>query len=725
MAVWYGGGKARAPMLESSPRAKREIWRRDIKAIKGLGFNTIRCWIDWATGEPAEKQYHLENLEVLLELAEQEGMKLVLQVYMDAAPDWVGRKYPDAQFVSAGGEVLKSESAPGYCFDHPQVRQAMLDFYAALAARARRSPAFLGWDLWSEPHVINWATPTYLTNPEFCFCRHSIARYRRWLQQKYGSLDALNQAWYRRFTAWDEVEPNRLSTILSYTDYIDWRNFIMVKLGEDLRARYEAVKKVAPDRVATSHAAGPSMFSSPLSGDGTPDDWIMARQTDYWGTSLYPKHSGPNSYEPATRGARLDFTRSASYSGGGRGFWIGELQGGFGTVALNVGLTVTPADLRMWTWSALSRGAKGINFYAWYPMNSGYESGGYGLIQLDGTITERSRVAGEIATVVNRNQKLFLEAHPVRAQVAIVYNPLSYMVGGRQRAASYGGIQGEVAGIERNSLTGYYRALFPTNVPVDFIHINELDNIGQYKLVILPYPLMLPEKTGKQFADYVGNGGTLVAEARTGWNNERGYAADVIPGMGLDLVFGCKETDVQTVPGGRISLEWTGTEIPGIRPRDRIPGRAFEETLEPRGRQSRIVAHWSSGAPAAVTSTYGKGKTLALGTYIGAAYESLRDETARRLIAGLAEWAGVESPVSASTEVEVRLLESGKDTLMFVFNHQQQASAPEITLRRSDEVVATDVVTGSPVTSTRSREGLRISRRMEPGDVWVVRLSPR
>ncbi len=278
MAVWYGGGKARAPMLEPGPRAKRELWRRDVQAIQKLGFNAIRCWMDWATGEPAERQYRFDTLEVLLEIAEQEGLKLVLQVYMDAAPDWVGRKYPDSLFISAGGQAMKPESAPGYCFDHPGVRKAMLDFYAALAERARRSPAFIGWDLWSEPHVINWATATYLPNAEFCFCPHTVARYRTWLQAKYGSLDALNEAWYRRFNSWDEVEPNRLSTILSYTDYIDWRNFIMVKLGEDLHARYETVKRIAPDRVATSHAAGPSMFGSPLSGDGSPDDFIMARQ---------------------------------------------------------------------------------------------------------------------------------------------------------------------------------------------------------------------------------------------------------------------------------------------------------------------------------------------------------------------------------------------------------------------------------------------------------------
>src|SRR5688572_394210 len=203
VAVWYGGGKARAPMLEADARSKKELWRQDVRRIKALGFNTLRAWIDWASGEPSEGQYNFETLDVLLELAEDEGLKLVLQVYMDAAPPWIGEKHPDSLFVSSNGQSIKPETSPGYCRDHPGVRTADVAFYSALAARARRSRAFIGWDLWSEPHVINWANPTWIPNPEFCFCPNTLKRYRTWLEKKYGTLDRLNEAWYRRFTNWD------------------------------------------------------------------------------------------------------------------------------------------------------------------------------------------------------------------------------------------------------------------------------------------------------------------------------------------------------------------------------------------------------------------------------------------------------------------------------------------------------------------------------------------
>ena len=192
MSVWYGGGKARAPMLERDPLGKVDVWRKDVAQIRKLGFNTLRCWIDWASGEPEEGRYRFDTIDVLLKLATEQGMKVVVQVYMDSAPSWVGRKYPDSFFISSDGSVIRPETAPGYCRDHAGVSEAERKFYTALAQRAGKSPAFLGWDLWSEPHVINWATPTYIARPEFCFCRHTMARFRDWLRKKYKTLDALN-----------------------------------------------------------------------------------------------------------------------------------------------------------------------------------------------------------------------------------------------------------------------------------------------------------------------------------------------------------------------------------------------------------------------------------------------------------------------------------------------------------------------------------------------------
>jgi beta-galactosidase len=597
-----------------------------------------------------------------------------------------------------------------------------------VARRAGASPAFLGFDLWSEPHVINWANPTYIQNPEFCFCRNTVARFREWLKRRYGTLDALNGAWYRRYASWDEVEPNRLSTILSYTDYVDWKRFIADKLGEDLRARYEAAKRGAPDRVATSHAAGVGLFSSPHHWEGQSDDWTMAAQVDYYGTSFYPKHSAFVDRDVEWRVALLDFARSFGFAGGGRGFWIGELQGGSGTIALNVSPTVTSADLRIWTWSALARGAKAICTYADYPMSTGYESGGFGLIQLDGTVTERARVAGAIARLVGDRSALFLGARPPRSEVAVVYNPLAHFVGGRQRAAAYGGPPGEVAGIERDSLLGIHRALFPTNVPLDFVHADRMkaSDLATYKLVLLPYPLMMPAAAARELREYVHGGGALVVEARAGWNDERGHAADTIPGLGLAEVVGARETDVQTVEKGKATLQ-AEEGLPGLRPGELLPGRWYEESLEPTAPGARVVARFASGAPAAVVSTYGRGKVLMLGSYVSAGYISQPEEAGRRFSDGLLDWAGVRRPATVDGDpVEVRLLQSGREHLAFVFNHAAAPATTAVTLRVPlDGRVVEEISSGESVAAKAVADGFEWQGTIPPRDVRILRIRPR
>jgi beta-galactosidase len=94
------------------------------------------------------------------------------------------------------------------------------------------------------------------------------------LKAKYKTLDALNAAWYRGFERWEQVEPPRSSTILSYTDYIDWRTYIDDKLAGDLKTRVEAIRSGQPGPTTlainkeliqpiTSHAAVPGLFTSP------------------------------------------------------------------------------------------------------------------------------------------------------------------------------------------------------------------------------------------------------------------------------------------------------------------------------------------------------------------------------------------------------------------------------------------------------------------------------
>ncbi len=85
VAVWYSGGKARAPMLETITPDSAGLWEEDLSKIKQLGFNTVRTWVEWNVAEPQEGKYHLENLDLLLRLANEVDLKVIVQVYVDSA----------------------------------------------------------------------------------------------------------------------------------------------------------------------------------------------------------------------------------------------------------------------------------------------------------------------------------------------------------------------------------------------------------------------------------------------------------------------------------------------------------------------------------------------------------------------------------------------------------------------------------------------------------------
>jgi beta-galactosidase len=736
VGVWYSGGKARAPMLERIDASSEQRWGKDLDQIKSLGFNTVKTWVDWATAEPQPGQYHLENLDLLLKLAQQRGLRVVVQLYLDSAPDWVGKRYPDGKFVDRSGAVIESQSAPGFCIDHPGVRKEIVGFLSELSRRANQFTALYAWDVWSEPHVINWAEFPYLTNPEFCFCPNSQRRFREWLKQKYGTLDAINAAWYRHFENWEQVEPPRGSTILSYTDYLDWRAFIDDKLAGDLRTRVDAIRSADRQHPITSHAASPGMFGLPTDGYGNPDDWKMAANADYYGTSIYPRHSQstrPWPYQMLSAG--LDFERSAGRSYG-KGFWIGELQAGQGITGMRIADPVRGDDEKYWMWKVVSHGARQIAIYAYYPMSSGFESGGYGLINLDGTLTPRSQEAGKTAQIIAREGRELLEARPAPAQVAVLYNRLSYMVGGAQPSLS------RLGNATRDSLMGLHRAFFEQQIPIDFISPVDLieNRAAQYKIIFLPFPVMMSKDTAEAVTRYIQNGGTVVAEARLAWNDERGFASDRVPGFNFSEVFGVREKEIRNNEKP-ILKTLAAPELAGLTAGTDVQTEAFEEDLEPAS-GTTVLARWPNNEAAVTSHAFGKGKAIMVGSFAALTYQRHPEAAStKHFLLALARAAGVTPEVevsgNGSSEVEVRRMlvrVTPRGEYCFVFNHAAAAADAKITIANGWQTAfATDVLTGNPVDvgagnprkmiPQPTNGKIVLSKTVPAGGVWVVRLN--
>ena len=721
VAVWYGGGKARAPMQERLNATSAERWGKDLDAIKAAGFNTVKTWVDWATAEPREGEFSFANLDLLLRLAQEHGLKVIIQIYLDSAPDWVGVKYPDGRFVDRSGTVIQSQSAPGFCIDHARVRREVTKFLEALSRDANRRAALYAWDVWSEPHVINWAEFPFLTNPEFCYCDSSQARFREWLKGKYKTLAALNAAWYRNFENWEQVTPPRFPTILSYADYLDWRAFMDDKLAGDLKTRVDAIRVADSVHLVTSHAAVPGLFTSPADGYGEPDDWKMSTTADFFGTSLYAKHSeSTRPWSHAMLSAGLDFTRSAGHSFR-KGFWIGELQAGQGATGMRIAEPVTPREEESWMWQAVAHGARELAIYAWYPMSSGFESNGYGLIQLDGSLTDRARAAGNVARIIARHGAELLSGTPAPAQIAILYNRLSYMVGGSQPSLS------KLGNAERDSLLGLHRAFSEQQIPVDFVHPEDVtaNKLAQYKILFLPFPVMMSREVAEGVKRYVESGGTAVAEARLAWNDERGFASEVIPGFGLADVFGAREKVIRPVENPVLRMEASNV-LPGLGASLAVGGEAFEEELEPLS-GAHVLARFENGEAAAVERAYGKGKAAMVGSFLAMAYQRRHEEATKRFVTSLAQAAGLTSEAEVSgggtSEIEVRRLVSEHRQIVFVFNHAKDSADVQISLRLSWPLRTARELVDDRAVEFQTEKGRSLFRgKLTADGIWIFEL---
>jgi beta-galactosidase len=448
----------------------------------------------------------------------------------------------------------------------------------------------------------------------------------------------------------------------------------------------------------------------------------MTRSVDHYGTSIYPKHAAAAApWSPVRLTSALDGIRSAARD---KGWWIGELQAGQGATGVRVAAPVTGADLRLWGWASISRGARAISYYAWYPMSSGYESNGYGMINLDGTVTDRAKAAGEFAGVVARNSALFAPLRPHPSRIAILYNRLSYMVGGNTVAPG---------SVVRNSMLGIYRALFEQNIQADFIHPDEViaGSASKYDVVYLSYPVMLQQPVAEALKAYVRGGGTLISEARPAWNDERGAANVRIPGGGLDEIFGARERELRSSETITFTME---RDLDGaLAP---LAGRvfnglAFAEHLDVTGASARVLARFGGdgdrpGDPAIVMSPHGRGRAILIGTFPSAAFEQdpekmrATGELLQRLVAS----AGVVPEIridGAAGLVEARLLESSDAVLIIAINHGETAQqvtfsfGPDI-----PEAIWQNMETGAAVNFVQTASGPTYAHTFAPRDVMVL-----
>jgi beta-galactosidase len=256
-------------------------------------------------------------------------------------------------------------------------------------------------------------------------------------------------------------------------------------------------------------------------------------------------------------------------------------------------------------------------------------------------------MAGKVARWANAHPELW-KSRPIKGEIGIVFVRESEIFNYVQRGSTQHYAE---------SARGAYQAFFDSNIQADFV---DIDDIGEYPAIYLPYPVMLKEATARKLMQYVEQGGSLISEGTPGYFGEGGKVGTVQPNLGLDKLFGAKEEYVEFTPDLLANLK---VRVMGHN----IDGALFLQEYSAAG--GTTAGWYENGKSAAMENHYGKGKTLLIGTFPGAGYYAHHSPESKAFFASLLAWAGIEQNVrSDDPDIKARVHTGPGGTYLWVVN---------------------------------------------------------
>ncbi|WP_240674929.1 beta-galactosidase [Cellulomonas endophytica] len=183
----------------------REVWHEDVRLMREAGVTVVTLGVfAWGTVETSDGVRDWAWLDEVVDLLHAHGVAVDLATPTAAPPSWLLAAHPDIAPVLADGFREPPGGRNAWCPSHPVYRRYALRHVEALARRYGRHPAVRLWHVGNELGGGNAR----------CFCDRSAAAFRGWLEQRHGSLEAVNaawgtQQWGHRYGAWEEVLPPR------------------------------------------------------------------------------------------------------------------------------------------------------------------------------------------------------------------------------------------------------------------------------------------------------------------------------------------------------------------------------------------------------------------------------------------------------------------------------------------------------------------------------------
>ena len=607
-------------------------WRIDAEMMKRAGINTVRMGeFAWSAFEPAEGTYDFAWMERALDLLHSHGIRTVMCTMSRTPPPWVFRRYPGIVNVGLDGQrsLLGGRYTVG--LGHPEFQQISQGIDEAVVSHFAGHPAIVGWQIDNE-----------IGGGNDCYCQDCQSRFYAYLEEKYSSIDALNEAWGSNFwsftlTDWSEVPvPTTNAQVM-----LEYRRFMSKTNIDFARRRYELIHRLDPDKWVTTN------FQS-----------MRAHHTDYHELAKTIDVNGMNHYPARSPEFILDLYR------GSRGkVFVAEQY----TRLVNV--DAAEAWMRQWAWMAIAHGACGINFFRWRQARWGQEQFADGLLPHSGQENRRyrhlARMGDEIAKVGD-----LIDTTAPQSDVALL---LSYET---RWAFDHARLPDSMRALD--DVVRYHAAMQRRNISIDVL--NPAEDLAGHRLVIAPRLFVVNEAIADNLSTFVHGGGILCLTAATGVTDANGKSFDTSrPGLLTDLA-GIVVTDLLPLDTP-VALECDG--IPGL---DAAECTIMADEVEPTTAEviATYAGGWRAGRPAITHRQVGQGHVFYVGTV-------LTGDALTALTTYLCELADVHPVLETPDGVMAYQRRSDTVSLLFLLNNTEETQ--HVTVGAG----WTDALSGEPV----------------------------
>lgn len=616
-----------------------ERWARDAELMREAGFNVVRLTeFAWNRIERTEGSFTFDWLDRLIGTMARHGIKVILGTPTASPPKWIMDRHPEMYKRDIYGHVRGFGTRMHYCFNSVAYPHYVRRIVGAMAERYGCDPNVVGWQIDNEFGCVDTT---------WCYCDTCKTAFQEWLRQKYGTIDALNEAWgtivwNNMYNAFEEIETPKLTVYqLHNPSYqLDYRRFSSEAVVRFQDIQIELIRSLAPGVPITHNMMG--VFNEI-------DYYKLAARLDVSGLDIYPNFPDNEPINPYTPALHHDMTRGFKAAN----YWVLEHQSGTpGAHILKE--TPKPGELRRWTYQSIAHGADAIVYFRWRTAVVGAEQYWHGILQHSG---EPGRKYAEVRQVGAELAKLapHLDGSIIRNEAAIVRCFENDWVFD---------IQPHNPGYKYLRRVKHYHKYFVTrHTGIDVVS-PEADWSG-YKLLILPHLALVDGALVDKVHRYVEAGGTVVMDFRAGAKlPDNRMRSEVLPGPFAGLL-GIAIDDYGIIPEGmsqKVRFEGDDAEETAHE------ARVWYDVIEPRGAETVafFATDYYAGVPAVTRHVYGQGQAYYIGTEL--------DEAALgRLLDRICAEAGAEPDWTvAHPEVEVCIRRQGDKRIYFVINHSRE-----------------------------------------------------